>query len=50
MTKIMHCMKCVKHVFQDSKYGDKMRVFNVIKVKERSEYRCTVCGDKKVGE
>lgn len=44
-------LKCTcKHQYQDDKYGQGMRVFNIIPPKKgisQESYRCTVCGQVK---
>jgi len=46
-TIISKCEKCKNHPFQDQKYGEKMRVFNVGGNKDAVKYYCTVCGKTK---
>ena len=41
---ILYCSSCKPHEFQDTRYGDKMRVMNPFpKSGGDIEYRCTVC-------
>jgi len=51
-TRILPCLKCRPHAFQDHVYGPGMRVMNPCmpgKLPERY-YRCTVCGEVRTGK
>jgi len=41
-TKILHCSPCKSHIFQDKRYGNKMRVHNGC---AGPAYRCTICSN-----
>lgn len=46
----MKNLKCkCKHKFQDKEYGEGIRAHNVAGPKEKRKYRCTVCGNEKLG-
>ncbi len=46
---ILKCETCPPHPFQDEKYGEKMRVHNPgkSKQKDRTRWICTVCRSEK---
>lgn len=44
-TKVIQC-SC-SHDFQDSRYGNNLRVHNACKNGSNISYRCTVCENKK---
>lgn len=49
-TKVMYC--ACNNDFQNSRYGAGRRVHNLTKQnssKETRNWRCTVCGDEKIG-
>lgn len=43
---IQKCPNCKPHSFQDTRYGEKVRVMNPLKkvLEQQQEVRCTICG------
>ena len=45
--KVMKCVGCKEHEFQDEKYGKDMRLHNPSGGAKSEQWTCTVCGKKK---